>query len=72
MMMCINNVDYRKRNVDVRVTGGSKDDYICGVDEVYLGKKRFNIPSCSIQYFDCSAYAVGITLDGRKVLMVSP
>lgn len=72
MTMCIDNIDYRKQTVDVMVTDGIKNDFISGVNEVYIGKKRFNIPSCSIQYFDCSAYAVGITLVGRKVLMVSP
>ena len=72
MNVVINNIDYCKQSFDVRVVDGIKDDFISGVNEVYIGKNRLNVPSYSLQCLDCSAYAVGITLDGRKVLMVSP
>ena len=72
MIVRIDNLDYRRQSVDVQVVNGDKYDIISGVDEVYLGKKRYNIPSCTIVQIECCAYAVGVKLDGRKVLMVSP
>lgn len=72
MTVRINSDDCWNQSIDVQVENGGMYDIISGVDEVYIGRERLNIPPCTLRHIDCCAYAVAVTLDGRKVLMVSP
>lgn len=72
MTVRINSDDCWGQSIDVQVENGGMYDIISGVDEVYIGKERLNIPPYTLRHIDCCAYAVAVTLDGRKVLMVSP